>query len=397
MVIKKIYSFFNYCFSFLLTAIITYYAINFLIKIIKLLIIKETDKSMFADLFYNEAAYIFQWMVKNLYYFIFIAVIIILSLAVSFIYTLWRMNRISYKLKDDSRYVTENFKLVSLIKFLVSRLYGNNMRRKIIIDKELALFSNIYKYNFRDYWFVFCEDRSVAILIGLLFVVYQYEFVGREIILLCLFPMFLMLDINSGISVKMLVNMSFISDYNTIIMANSNGLSLKEILNCKLRFFYIMKSTAYIFFFIIMNAVLYFFKCSLMVFIGCNLLCFLVLFTMPENYLVNNLIYTRINYRDYNKYLEESQILENGISEFIPINLLFKGMGIATLAVLIYLIAAPLIGLRIIEEILLMIVIILFIAGIVGCYLVMKKIHNNIISFIERGDYSADFAKIFKK
>ena len=44
-----------------------------------------------------------------------------------------------------------------------------------------------------------------------------------------------------------------------------------------------------------------------------------------------------------------------------------------------------------------MIDIILLIALIIGGYIIMNKIGNNIIRFIKGGDYSADFAKIFKK
>ena len=57
-----------------------------------------------------------------------------------------------------------------------------------------------------------------------------------------LIPCFLILDISSAVSVKLIANMSLIADRNTVMIANTNGIDIKDILKSKLEFFYIIKS-----------------------------------------------------------------------------------------------------------------------------------------------------------
>ena len=58
-----------------------------------------------------------------------------------------------------------------------------------------------------------------------------------------------------------------------------------------------------------------------MIIIG-NLLNLVVLNFFPKLYFTNNLIYSRMNYKNYQKYLDESKILDFGVSEFYPLNLI---------------------------------------------------------------------------
>lgn len=394
--IKKVYSLINYIFSLVSTVLIIYFVLRIGINLIRVLITRATDVSVSDIVLLNEFEEIYIQITDNSYIVAAVAAVIVVGVILSYIYTLWKISTRSYKLKDDSKYTVNSFGVVSAYRRIFGRIFGEKKARQFL-NKEFALFTDVYKYNFRDYWFVFIADRAVAILLAILMILYQYDFYGRQCILLCIFPMFLMLDINSATSVKMIVNMSFISDYNTILAANTNGIPLKELLKSKMKFFYGMKSVSYIIYFAMTNYVLNIFECSWYIYVAVNVLCLLVLAIMPKIYLTNNLIYTRINYRDYEKYLEESQVLEHGIGEFLPINLLYKGMCMTTFVLLFFLLLGPVFNISINQLVYVAVIVPLFVVGMAVCYIIMRRINSNIISFIEGGDYSADFAKIFKK
>ena len=131
--------------------------------------------------------------------------------------------------------------------------------------------------------------------------------------------------------------------------------------------------------------------------LGVNLLNIMVLFMMPKNYLINNLIYTRMDYKDYRQFLDESQILDVGVNDFLPINILFKIISTVVMLILATFVLKSFIKFDIPAVIIYFLIVMSYLITIPVCSKVMKRIGRNIIDFIERGNYSADFAKIFKE
>jgi len=267
----------------------------------------------------------------------------------------------------------------------------------VLVEKEFSLFADIYKYNYANAWYVYLADRSIAILLAIVTVMYRHSFAGAGFVLMGLIPCFLILDISSAVSVKLIANMSLIADKNTVLIANTNGIDIKDILKSKLEFFYIIKSFSIIIYFAISNIIMNIFNGNIYMMLGVNLLNIMVLFMMPKNYLINNLIYTRMDYKDYRQFLDESQILDVGVNDFLPINILFKIISTVVMLILATFVLKSFIKFDIPAVIIYFLIVMSYLITIPVCSKVMKRIGRNIIDFIEGGNYSADFAKIFKK
>ena len=177
-------------------------------------------------------------MVKNLAMFIINNNIIALVLIVVYvmvvlllnIFTIKYLEKSSYLDKEDSVYIVDNFIIVKLIKKILSILYRNKPTRLVLINKEFALFTHIYKYNFKDYFFIFIADRSMSFLISIFLIISKYEYSASSLIILLIVPIILLVDINSNVGVKLITNMSFITDYNTLLCSNTSGFDLNKLI-----------------------------------------------------------------------------------------------------------------------------------------------------------------------
>ncbi|MCR5465213.1 MAG: hypothetical protein K6F11_00010 [Lachnospiraceae bacterium] len=395
--IKKGVGFLEYIISMVVNGVFVYGVFEAIIYAVKKIAVR--DFSMKKALV--SAGKICERIIGTLLEYRFLLVWLAVSLLILFIGILWhtirKLSDSFYFYKDESRYVIRNLWILNAA-FIAFKYFSRRMKKtSAMTEKEFALFADIYKFNYVNTWFVYLPDRTISVLLAIAIVMKNHPFTGVEYVLLGLLPCFVILDIDSAISVKMVANMSFISDRNTLLVSNANGLSIKEILNSKMRFYYIMKSAGFCILAVMINLMMASFKCEWFIILFVNLMSVMAVMLMPRNYLINNLIFSRMDYKDYRRYLDESKLLDEGIQEFIPLNLFFKTMSIEVVATVFIFSIGRLIGFSTKEWIIVTIIIGTFMAGIVLCSVIMRRIEKNIINFIEKGDYSADLAKIFKE
>lgn len=394
--IKKIFSLINYIFSFLFTITYIYLLLDFVITVFINFSGNLANRNILPT-FIDQGINV----VKNFAMFIAnnnIMVIAILSFYVIIvlflnIITIKHLERSSYLDKEDSLYVTDNFIIVKIIKKILNILYRNKPNSLVLINKEFALLTHIYKYNFKDYFFIFIADRSMSFLISIFLVLSKYEYTASYLIIFLIVPIILLADTNSNVGIKLITNMSFITDYNTLLSSNTSGFNLNKLIKNKLNFYYSVKSGSYFIFILVYNLMYISLSMPLYMLIISNILNLIILRLFPKLYFINNLIYTRMNYKNYQKYLDESKILDFGVSEFHPLNMTFKIWVVIVFLNLIFTTIIPTVNINI----LLLINLVVILISMLIVYLIMNRIKKNIIHFIERGNYSADFAKIFKE
>ena len=117
--------------------------------------------------------------------------------------------------------------------------------------------------------------------------------------------------------------------------------------------------------------------------------CVLILWLYPIVYFTNNLINTKMDYRDYEKYLEESKILDFGVEDFLPLGITYKVKIVLLLACVV---AAVL--LTDVSWLYPSVMVLIAFLSIID-HLIMKRVLRNILLFIQGGEYSADIKKIF--
>lgn len=392
---KRIFSYFSYLFSITATSIVVYYIIDFFIKLFITFSLELKSKNIIPSLFQsiiNSSGMIGNLLLdKSTYFIISLFIFDIITIFIT-LNTLKKINS-KYNNREGYQYRVNNFYLLNLVRKVAFKYLKLDNFNKAMIDKEFSLFASIYKFNFKDYFYIFILDRSFGFLVAVIFVFFKYPFNNNYVVILILASMILITDINSATGVKMIINLSFIADYNTLITANAYGIKIDKLLKSKILFFYIMKSFSYILLIGIISI------CSLMLgapiwFILLLIIeLILIIVFIPKIYITNNLIYTRMNYKNYDKYLDETKILEYGINEFYPLNLMFRILSMVLVFTIIILLLFKNLNISIV-------IINIFsveIFTITLTYLVMEKIRKNILEFIERGNYSANFTKIFKK
>ncbi|KAF2955424.1 hypothetical protein AS160_10380 [Marinitoga sp. 38H-ov] len=394
--IKRIFSFLSYLFEMTTTAILVYLIIDFFIKLFITFSLELKSKNILYSLFQNIMLSLNQVgnliiqnsLNINIIIFIFDIIIIFITLR-----TLKNINSKYNNYEENYQYRVNNFYLLSLFRKITFKFINLDNFYKTMIDKEFSLFASIYKFNFKDYFYIFILDRSFAFLIAVILIFLKYPFNNSYIVMLILSSMLLITDINSATGVKMIANLSFIADYNTLITANTCGVKIKELLKAKIIFFYIMKTFSYILlvggifiFSLILGAPIWFIILLVLELI-------LIIIFIPKMYITNNLIYTRMDYKNYEKYLDETKILQYGTKEFYPLNAMFRILSVLLIFTIIILLLFEKINIPIVVLVISSIKII----TISFTYLVMQRIRNNILEFVERGNYSADFTKIFKK
>ena len=258
--------------------------------------------------------------------------------------------------------------------------------------KELKLIVDIYKYNFKQYYFTFFMDRSYTLLIALILSFSALNLNCKNLLFFGLSTVLFMTEIESIMGNKLIANLSFITEYNTLRQFNCNGINIQKLSNAKLNLFYnirfiptlIFTATA-----IVGHIIL---GSSLFLIIVNIISLFLIFKFYPKDYFTRNLIYTRMDYKDYENYLTEKNILEGGVDGFSPLNWLYNILFFSVVILSILAFIFP--NVAFISSI---VCVFIFIVAPIICHAFMKKIYNNVISFIERGDYSADFSKIFKR
>lgn len=394
--IKKIFSLINYIFSFLFTITFIYLLLDFVITVFINFSDNLTNRNIlptFIDQGLNIVKNFAMFIANNnIMVMVILAFYVIIVLFLNII-TIKHLEKSSYLDKEDSVYITDNFIIIKIIKKILNILYRNKPNRLVLINKEFALLTHIYKYNFKDYFFIFIADRSMSFLISIFLVLSKYEYTASYLIIFLVIPIILLVDINSNVGVKLITNMSFITDYNTLLSSNTSGFNLNKLIKSKLNFYYCVKSGAYIIFILVYNLMYISLSMPLYMLIISNLLNLIILSLFPKLYFINNLIYSRMNYKNYQKYLDESKILDFGVSEFYPLNLIFKIWIVIVFLDLIFTTIVPVVNINI----LLLINLVVMAISMLIVYLIMNRIKKNIIHFIERGNYSADFAKIFKE
>lgn len=393
--IKRIFSFFSYLFEMATTTILVYLIIDFFIKLFITFSLELKSKNIIYSFFQNIIISLNQvgnliiqnGIYINIIIFIFDIVIIFITL------NIFKNINSKYYNEEGYQYRVNNFYLLSLLRKITFKFLNLDNFYKTMIDKEFSLFASIYKFNFKDYFYVFILDRSFAFLMAVILIFLKYPFNNSYIVMLILSSMLLITDINSATGVKMIVNLSFIADYNTLIAANTCGVKIKELLKTKTIFFYIMKTFSYvlligaiIIFSLILGAPIWF-----IILLVLDLI--LIVIFIPKAYITNNLIYTRMDYKNYEKYLDETKILQYGTKEFYPLNAMFRILSVLLIFTIIILLLFKKISITILV---LAICSIKLITISLTC-VVMQRIRNNILEFVERGNYSADFTKIFKK
>lgn len=394
--IKKIFSLINYIFSFLFTIIFIYLLLDFVITVFINFSDNLANRNIlpnFIDQGTNVVKNFAMFIVNNNIMVIVILAFYVITVLFLNIITIKYLEKSSYLDKEDSVYITDNFIIVKIIKKILNILYRKKSNKLVLINKEFALLTHIYKYNFKDYFFIFIADRSMSFLISIFLVLSKYEYTASYLIIFLLVPIILLVDINSNVGVKLITNMSFITDYNTLLSSNTSGFNLNNLIKSKLNFYYSVKSGAYIIFILVYNLMYISLSMPLYMLIISNVLNLIILSLFPKLYFINNLIYSRMNYKNYQKYLDESKILDFGVSEFYPLNLIFKIWVVIVFLDLIFTTIIPIVNINI----LLLINLVVILLSMLIVYLIMNRIKRNIIHFIERGNYSADFAKIFKE
>lgn len=325
---KKLFSFINYLFSVIFTIGFVYCFIDFVIKGFGLFKENLNNGSIF-NVFKTE---IMKLAERYLMFFKIDAKLFLLLMLIYFVisiflvlFTFKKLNHDSYSEAEDDKNIVKNFLFLKVVKRTLNFFCENETQKKLI-NKEISLFVNIYKYNFKDYFFIVFPDRSFSFLIAIYLIVYKFKYSSSYFIMFLVTVLTIILDISSTIGVKLIVNMSFISDYNTLLVCNNLGFDKRKLIKAKLKFYYIVRSLSLLFMLIVYNIMYISLDMPIYFIIIANVLNLLILYIFPKLYLINNLIYTRIDYKDYFKYLNESRVLEFGVNDFFVLSVFFKSV-----------------------------------------------------------------------
>lgn len=387
--IKKVYSLFNYIFTNSITAYIVYHIIRFSIHFIKIISQKEDGISFLQQYILNSTDKLIYFL-KEKHIIIFFSVFFIFVL--NFIYLL-------YLLKKEYFQNGNQFQSATIADFISLRCFTAlidhlKINYKTLLKKEFSFIATLYEFNYKEYINTFLIDRSFFFLIAILLNIYENNYPNAWSIVFFIILVYCYLDINSGVSAKLVANMSFISDYDTLRLFNEMNIKIKELIKIKLKFFYISRLfsfLAYILITIVCSLIFHFSIITTILLLIC--LCGSWYF-IPTMFITNNLIYMRSDYKELKKYIEDSNTLTLNQNEFFVLELYYKFM---TTSLLFFIIFSILVTKIKILFLVFIIYLIIYISISILVYTIMKKILNNIYDSIERGDYSVDISKIFKK
>lgn len=385
--LKKIYSLIIYSLSSLITYYTVYVVIKSAIKFINIIVQKKDilGSVVSSIVIYINDVLLVIYKYGNLLM-LFLLVISFLNM-ICIIYTMsvgYFQNGLQNKgariadLKIVKKYVT----MIDILKF----------KHPEMLKKELALIVELYSFRYKEYFNTFFIDRSGYIILALLMNLYENYKNNLEIAIVSSIALIFYLDINSGMCAKLLANMSFASDYSIISISKSTNLSIKELVDLKYKLFQLIRFPSLIFYLLLSFTIFYMFRISIGVFIA--LLSVIIIFwiVLPKIFFTNNLIYTRQDYTNFSKYIEEINILTSKSKDFFIIELYYKLL--VFWVIITIFVGITIQNIFIVRTVFYSSVAITIIILIIVNF-IMRIIRENIISSIEEGDYSVDVAKIF--
>lgn len=314
-------------------------------------------------------------------------------LTMCIIFLFWGILSFVVALKQRNRYESSKQTTDNLpsLPFAKRKQDQHGTFESALLWKENRLFSYLYQYQFRQYWFVVLFDRSFAILIGLWAALYHHNVASGGYLLFAIGLLLFSLELSSQVNVKFLANLSFVTDYATLRLSNTNGVNLNSLVRTKLLFFYQVRSLPTLVSVILTVICLITTKLPIYLVAIFIVICFIQFYIYPKVFFTNNLINTRLDYSDFEKYLEESKLLDTGSDDFFPIALSYR---VRALLVFASIITGQLLNHKI--WIYIGLAVLLITIGLFE-HCLMRRILRNILNFIQRGDYSADVKKIFSQ
>ena len=260
------------------------------------------------------------------------------------------------------------------------------------IKKEYSLIAALYSFNFKEYLNTFLVDRPYFMLIGLLIAIKRFNYENSWVFVCILIIIYFYLDIYSGSTSKLFSNLSFSIDYSTIINFNMMGIPLYYLQKSKLKLFRSIRFISFLSYIFLTLCASYIFKIRNDITLILLFIIIIMWQLLPYIFLVNNIIYSRLNYTNLDKYIEDYNVLITNQKDFILVDMFYKGLFI--LSVLLGLITLMKSNRLLIFV---WIAFIILISSLVILFYFMKRINKNILTNISKGDYSVDFAKIFSK
>lgn len=385
--LKKIYSFINYIVSNITSMIIFYIIFNFIIEVI----INIVNKKNILSFIIKKVNLDITNLIFNLNKFyinkIFILTILILIFNLIMVFSLLKRDKLSFDLNK----LTPKMKDLYILKFYYLLYKTFTKRESYLVKKEFLLISELFSFNYMEYYNTFLVDRSIFILSSILFIIVKYKASNIFIILFPLIFIFIFMDISSGISTKLVANMSFSSDFNMLRAFNSINRDIKELIVNKLRLFNLFRFMSYFSYIIIIFLISFYINIPIKSYILLLMVVIINIILLPRIFFINNLIYTRIEYRNFNKYIEDISFISNNIKDFFLLDIYYKIMYIWLFSTIVAY------NLNIYFYNIIYIGILIFSVILVFIYLIMKKIEKNIIDSIKEGDFSVNISKIFKK
>ena len=395
---KKIYSFISYVGSLVISTIFFFTLISSLIYLAKNVINKQISYCRIEKELIQNIKILNSFIGANKEIIIIGVCVYALLIFVGFFLTLKKIQMSDYLDKENKYYSLKYFYSLIIFKKIMERVYKNKEELLVLILKEIRLFTDSFRYKYKDYFFVIGPDRSTAFLIAVFLQVLYNPVKNQQIFIIPIIVTFAIADIFSATTMKLLTNYSFVAEYQTLQSYLANGLDFRNIISGKIRFFYGIKSLGFGCYLAIANAFMYACKCDWYVFLISDSLCIMLFIVLPMCCFYNNLIYTRMNYRLYEQYMEESGLIDVGVKEFVPLSFYYSGFYFISIMEIIFVCIFNSLSIFFIpKQVFYATTIIYAVIGIGICHYIMKRIGKNICSFVERGDLSADFVKIFEK
>ena len=395
---KKIYSFISYVGSLVISTIFFFTLISSLIYLAKNIINKQISYCRIEKELIQNIKILNSFIGANKEIIIIGVCVYALLIFVGFFLTLKKIQMSDYLDKENKYYSLKYFYSLIIFKKIMERVYKNKEELLVLILKEIRLFTDSFRYKYKDYFFVIGPDRSTAFLIAVFLQVLYNPVKNQQIFIIPIIVTFAIADIFSATTMKLLTNYSFVAEYQTLQSYLANGLDFRNIISGKIRFFYGIKSLGFGCYLAIANAFMYACKCDWYVFLISDSLCIMLFIVLPMCCFYNNLIYTRMNYRLYEQYMEESGLIDVGVKEFVPLSFYYSGFYFISIMEIIFVCIFNSLSIFFIpKQVFYATTIIYAVIGIGICHYIMKRIGKNICSFVERGDLSADFVKIFEK
>lgn len=389
LTLKKLYSVLSYIGSSMVTVYVFYVLIKAMVGFVTLIVQKSdivsTSLSYIVSYFNNI------WTLITSYH-----VFVLVSMALMTSLNLWgiRCAMAAGGFRNGTQHLsarTHDFWFIKqYIKFINARVTAY----PTLIKKELSLIVSLYEFHYKEYLNTFFIDRSAYMLLAILFNVSDNYSRELDYILIPIIAVLFYTDINSGMCSKLVANMSLIADYSLLSILKMSPTTVNDVLVAKIKLFRLVRMPSFIFYLVIVGICAVVFQIRVPVFVVLVLIIVLLWFVLPTVFLANNLIYTRQDYAALSKYVEESTIIAKRAKEFFAIEWYYKFL---TAWLLLSLVSANFVEQLMIVEVAFYVGAFVVVVLLLLLHRMMVTIKRNIVQALEGGDYSVDFAKIFKK